>query len=117
MNKTKSITDQEFETEVFQAGQPVLVDFWAEWCSPCKMIAPVLDEIAQEREGSLKIVKVDVDANPQTAMRLGVMGIPTVILFKNGEAVERITGFLPKERFLAKLDPYLNQPRQAQQHP
>ena len=84
------------------------MDFWAEWCGPCKMIAPILDEIAEERGDDLMILKLDVDENPQSAIQFGVMGIPTLILFKDGDIVERITGYLPKDRFLAKLEPHLN---------
>ncbi len=108
MSKPVAISDETFEAEVFQADKPVLVDFWAEWCGPCKMIAPILDEIAAEHANELRIVKLDVDVNPRTPIRFGVMGIPTLILFKNGEAVERITGYMPKERFLKKLSPHFN---------
>jgi thioredoxin 1 len=108
MGKLKAITDDTFESEVKEAGTPVLVDFWAEWCGPCKMIAPILDEIAEERDGDITILKLDVDANPESAIKYGVMGIPTLILFKCGEAVERITGYLPKDRFLERLEPHLN---------
>ena len=108
MNKTMAVTDDTFETKVFESDKPVLVDFWAEWCGPCKMIAPVLDEIAEERGDALAIVKLDVDANPNSAMQYGVMGIPTLILFKDGEVVERITGYMPKQRFLDRLEPHLN---------
>jgi thioredoxin 1 len=108
MNKPKAITDDTFEAKVKQAGKAVLVDFWAEWCGPSKMIAPVLEEIAEERAGDLTILKVDVDANSRWAMEYGVMGIPTLLLFKDGEVVERITGYLPKPKFLARLEPHLS---------
>jgi len=108
MSKPMAISDDTFEAKVFQADRPVLVDFWAEWCGPYKMIAPILDEIAAEHADELRVVKLDVDEHPNVAMQFGVMGIPTLILFKNGEAVERITGYMPKERFLAKLMPHLN---------
>jgi thioredoxin 1 len=108
MGKPSPITDDAFEAEVIQGDKPGLVDFWAEWCGPCKMIAPILEEIAEERAEDLVIFKLDVDANPRWAMKLGVMGIPTLLLFKDGEVVERITGYLPKPKFLARLEPYLN---------
>ncbi len=108
MSKPKAITDDTLEAVVKEAETPVLVDFWAEWCGPCKRIAPILDEIAEERADDLTILKLDVDENPQSAIKFGVMGIPTLILFKDGEVVERITGYLPKDRFLAKLEPHLN---------
>jgi thioredoxin 1 len=108
VSKPKAITDDAFESEVVQAEKPVLVDFWAEWCSPCKMIAPILDEIAAERADDLAVRKLDVDSNPHTPIQFGVLGIPTLILFKDGEPVERITGYLSKDRFLERLTPYLN---------
>jgi thioredoxin 1 len=108
MMKPKAVTDDTFESEVLQSDKPVLVDFWAEWCGPCKMIAPILEEIAEERADDLTIVKLDVDANARWAMQYGVMGIPTLLLFKDGEIEERITGFMPKDKFLARLEPHLN---------
>jgi thioredoxin len=100
------ITDAAFETEI-RGETPVLVDFWAEWCGPCRMVAPVLEQIAAEQTGKLKIVKLNVDENQETPMHFGVTGIPTMILFKDGEAVERIVGFMPKPQLLKRLEKHL----------
>ncbi len=102
------VTDADFDTEVLKADRPVLVDFWATWCGPCKMIAPVLEELARDHDEDMMVGKLDVDGNPATAMRYGVQSIPTLILFKDGQEAERIVGFLPKERLLAKIKPYLS---------
>jgi thioredoxin 1 len=102
-----AISDTSFQSEVIDSDRPVLVDFWAEWCGPCKMIAPVLENIASDYSDSLKIAKLDVDHNPQTSMKFGVMSIPTLLLFKNGEVVEKLIGFMPKERLLGKIKPHL----------
>jgi thioredoxin len=107
MSKPIHITDETFEAEVIQAELPVLTDFWATWCGPCLMIAPVLEEIATEYASQLKVAKLDVDSNPRTAMQFGVMSIPTLILFKNGEAVERVVGAMPKKTLLARITPHL----------
>jgi thioredoxin 1 len=107
MGKPVAITDESFVTDVIQAEKPVLVDFWATWCGPCLMIAPILEEIADEYE-QVTIAKLDVDMNPATPGQFGVMGIPTLLLFKDGEPVERITGYMPKDRLLAKLTPHFN---------
>jgi thioredoxin 1 len=100
------ITDAAFDSEI-RGDTPVLVDFWAEWCGPCRMVAPVLEQIAAEKTGTLKIVKLNVDENQNTPMQFGVTGIPTMILFKDGQAVERIVGFMPKPQLLKKLEPHL----------
>ena len=107
MAKPVEVTDETFEDVVLKADVPTVVDFWAVWCGPCKMIAPVLEEIALEYEGKLQVTKLDVDHNQASAMRYGVMSIPTLILFKNGHPAERIIGFMPKEKLLAKLKPHL----------
>ncbi len=95
-DKIVHVSDATFDTEVLSADVPVLVDFWAEWCGPCKMIAPVLDEIADEYDGKLKVVKVDVDANPEIPPKFGIRGIPTLILFKGGSAEATKVGALSK---------------------
>jgi thioredoxin 1 len=107
MAKPVHVTDSTFDAQVLKSDIPVLTDFWAEWCGPCKMIAPILEEIAEDYDGQVKIAKVDVDENNQITMKLGVQSIPTVILFKNGQAVERFVGAMPKERFLSRILPHL----------
>ena len=107
MSAPKIVTDPTFEMEVLKSDQPVLVDFWATWCGPCKMVAPVLEEIAKEQGDKLRIAKLDVDANPITAGRFGVRSIPTMILFKNGRETQRLVGYMPKERLLQQLTPHL----------
>jgi thioredoxin 1 len=107
MVKPIEVTDKTFEELVINADLPTVVDFWAVWCGPCKFIAPVLEEIAEEYAGKIQIAKLDVDGNNATAFHFGVMSIPTLILFKDGQAVERIIGNQPKEKLLAKLTPHL----------
>ncbi len=107
MGAPVAISDATFESEVLNATSPVLVDFWATWCGPCKAIAPVLDEVGTEQGDRLKIAKLDVDQNGQTAMRFGVQAIPTLILFKNGQPAETIIGALPKPRLVQQLEPAL----------
>ena len=101
------VTDETFNQEVLKSGTPTLVDFWAVWCGPCRMVAPVVDEIAREQGGKLKVMKLDVDENQNTAMAYGVMSIPTLILFKNGQPVERIVGFRHKGDMEKKILPHL----------
>lgn len=102
--KPVPVTDATFDTEVLNSSTPVIVDFWATWCGPCKMIAPVLEEVAKEKDGSLKVAKLDVDENPQTAQRFGVMSIPTLIVIKGGREVNRVVGYMPKSQLLQKID-------------
>ena len=108
MSKPQVVSDQNFETEVIKSETPVLVDFWATWCGPCRMVAPVLEEIANEQGEKVKIAKLDVDANPITAGRFGVRSIPTMILFKNGRETQRLVGYMPKEKLLQLLNPHLS---------
>lgn len=95
MTKPIQVTDADFEEKVLKSSTPVLVDFWAPWCGPCRIVAPVLEQIAEERNGKLTIVKLNTDENPETAMRYGIMSIPTMIVFHNGEAVEGTVGAAP----------------------
>ncbi len=108
MSNSAAVSDSTFQQDVLQADEPVLVDFWATWCQPCRMVAPIVEEIAGEQAGKLKVVKLDVDENQNTAMQYGVSSIPTLILFKGGQPVERIVGFSPKERLLSKITPHIN---------
>jgi thioredoxin 1 len=103
MAKPFEVTDDTFEAKVLQSTQPTLVDFWAEWCGPCKMIAPAVEAIADEYEDRLQVAKMDVDVSPETPGRLGIRGIPTLILFKDGAEVKRLVGFRPKEALVEEL--------------
>jgi thioredoxin 1 len=107
MTKPIEVTDATFEETVLKADLPTCVDFWAVWCMPCKKITPLVDEIAAEYQDSLKVVKLDVDQNTQTALQYNVMSIPTLMVFKNGEAVERIVGLKSKAELLSKIVPHL----------
>lgn len=102
------IDESTFESEVLTAPDPVLVDFSAVWCGPCKMLDPIVEELASEWTGKLKVVKLDVDHSPGIAMQYQVLGVPTLMLFVDGESRERITGFQPKNRIVSKLGPYIN---------
>src|SRR2546428_433084 len=106
MAKPQVVSDQNFEAEVIKSDTPVLVDFWAVWCGPCRMVAPVLEEIATEQGDKVKIAKLDVDANPITARRFGVRAIPTMILFKNGREAQRVVGYVPKDKLLQQMHPH-----------
>jgi len=102
-----TLTDANFEAEVLRSAKPVLVDFWAPWCSPCRAIAPILDEIAHDHAAALAIGKLDIDTEPVVTETYGVLSIPTLILFVDGKPAERIVGFMPKERLVARLKPHL----------
>lgn len=104
MKTTIEINEANFEAEVLKSNQPIIVDFWAEWCGPCKMLAPVLDEIAREQSGRVKVAKVNVDTNPTLAARFGIQSIPTLLYFVNGEAKEQTVGALSKRAIVAKLE-------------
>jgi thioredoxin 1 len=106
MSKALKFTDDSFEDDVLNADQPVLVDFWAEWCGPCRMVGPIVDELAGEYEGKVKIGKVDVDSN-QVATKYGIRSIPSLLIFKNGEVVDQIVGAVPKAQLKKQLDAQL----------
>jgi thioredoxin 1 len=107
MSELLQITDQNFESEVLKSDLPVLVDFWAEWCGPCKMIAPVVEELAGEYSGKLKVAKLDVDAHGSIAQQFRILSIPTVIIFKDGKVESQIVGAVPKKEFQKHIDKVL----------
>ena len=107
MGEIIHVSDDNFQSEVLESEIPVLVDFTAVWCGPCKMLDPVMDDLVKEMDGQMKIVKLDVDHNPNVAMQFSVMGVPTLMLFVQGEVAHRLTGFQPKKRILKKLSSYL----------
>ena len=107
MGKPTTVDDSNFDEIVLQAKTPVLVDFWAEWCGPCRMVAPVVEELAEEYEGRISFAKMDVDQNPKTASGYGIMSIPTLLIFKDGSPVSNIVGFRPKAELKRNLDAVL----------
>jgi len=107
LSKALVVTDASFEQEVLKSNTPVIVDFWAAWCGPCKMIAPILDEIANEFDGRIKVAKLDVDSNNKTAGRYNIMSIPSLLFFKNGQLVDQIVGAMPKSQLTSRLEKVL----------
>ncbi len=103
MGTVQNVTDQDFQREVLDSAVPVLVDFWAPWCAPCRALAPIVEEIAQEFKDTVKVVKLNVDDNPETAIRYGIRGIPTLLLFVNGKVVEQFVGLTTKDRIVQAI--------------
>ncbi len=108
MSHPVAITDSSFDEEVLKSDVPVLVDFWADWCGPCKMIAPIVEELAEEYDGQVKFAKMDVDANPSTPQQFGIRGIPTLLIFDGGSAVDQVVGAVPKSVLKGRLDNAIN---------
>lgn len=107
MADMQSVNESDFQNEVLDASQPVLVDFSAVWCQPCKMLDPLVKQLAEEWQGRVKVVKLDADANPSILMQYNVLGIPTLLLFKDGKLVERLTGYQSKDKLVNKFSPHL----------
>ena len=107
MTDISKLDEATFQNEVIESAEPVLVDFTAVWCAPCKMLDPVVEELANDWEDNVKVFKLDVDEHPNVAMNYQIMGIPTLMLFKNGESVERVTGYQPKDRIEKKFTPHI----------
>jgi len=107
MAKPIHITDDSFEQDVLKSDIPVLIDFWATWCAPCRLLAPAIDQLADEFEGKVKVSKLDVDNNPETAMNYGVRSIPAVLIFKNGQLVDNIVGNVPKAKLIERINAIL----------
>jgi thioredoxin 1 len=108
MSHAKAVTDQDWTDEVLQSNTPVLVDFWAEWCGPCRMVGPVVEEIAEEQAGSLKVLKLNIDENPDTARQYKVMSIPTLMVFSEGDEKKRIVGARGKTQLMDEVSPFIS---------
>jgi thioredoxin len=106
-NAILEVTDSNFDQDVLKSDKPVLIDFWAAWCGPCRALAPIVDELATAYEGKVKVAKMDVDRNSATPMRYGVRGIPTLLVFKGGQVKEQIVGYVPKEQIQKAIDKHL----------
>lgn len=107
MAEVPYVTEQNFQSEVLESPLPVLVDFTAAWCGPCKMIKPIIEQLHTEWQGKVKVVQCDADQNPDVLMKYGILGIPTIMLFKGGKVTERVTGYLPKDKLTAKMSPHI----------
>lgn len=108
MAEVEYVNEANFQTEVVNSSEPVLVDVTAVWCGPCRMIDPIVRQLADEWQGKVKVVKLDADENPNVLMQFGILGIPTLMFFKGGQLAERVTGYLPKDKLVAKLKPHLS---------
>lgn len=108
MSQPVELTDGNFESEILKSDKPCLVDFWAEWCGPCRMVGPIVEEIAKEYEGKLKVGKLNVDENNQTAGKYGIMSIPSILFFNGGQMVDQIIGAVPKKHFVEKVEKLVN---------
>lgn len=107
MAEVPYVSEQDFKSEVLDSSLPVMVDFTAVWCGPCKMVAPIVEQLHAEWQGKVKVVKCDADQNPNVLMQYGIMGIPTIMMFKGGQVAERVTGYQPKDKLVSKMSPHI----------